>query len=309
MPLIRLRHKTQWWEANLRVGQFWVPNTFLRLYLNSKPIFLVVRSKGPSSRGCYIYGSKTIAKTKWQLWPPLASTIGSVPQYLRILERILEHTTFIGGESNKNSGSGFASVLSLSWSLEVTSANSSFSWGFLVQNWFESSLSALDFLPHAPPRSHFLYRGLWCQKSSLRFKLTLRINFLNLSKVQREEGESKVTHAIDQEKNITKITKLRKRIHTSSFFITETLVLIPFLLAAEGLALVKSFKVKSPWKMGGISPCWALHSPKFLIHYLMPAHHDLNLGASNLAREGEVKETSEPNITTLIMLGHMCFTC
>ena len=44
VPLMRLRHKTQHKEANLRVRQFWVPNTFPRSYLNSKPISLVVRS-------------------------------------------------------------------------------------------------------------------------------------------------------------------------------------------------------------------------------------------------------------------------
>ena len=55
--LIGLRHNTQWREANLRVRWFWVPNTFLRPYLNSEPISLVVRSKGPSSRRHYVYGS------------------------------------------------------------------------------------------------------------------------------------------------------------------------------------------------------------------------------------------------------------
>ena len=49
--------KTQWWEADFRVGRFWVPNTFPRPYLNSEPISLVVRSKVPSSKGHYIYGS------------------------------------------------------------------------------------------------------------------------------------------------------------------------------------------------------------------------------------------------------------
>ena len=44
VPLIWLRHKTQWEEANLRVEQFWVLNTFPKLYLNSEPIFLVIRS-------------------------------------------------------------------------------------------------------------------------------------------------------------------------------------------------------------------------------------------------------------------------
>ena len=38
MPLIGLRHKTQWEESNFRVGHFWVPNTFLKPYLNSEPI-------------------------------------------------------------------------------------------------------------------------------------------------------------------------------------------------------------------------------------------------------------------------------
>ena len=34
--LMRLRHKTQRWEA--KVGWSWVPNAFPRMYLNSKPI-------------------------------------------------------------------------------------------------------------------------------------------------------------------------------------------------------------------------------------------------------------------------------
>ena len=67
MPLIGLRHKTQWWEANLRVRWFWMLNTFSRLYLNSKPTSLVVKSKGSSSKGRYIYGSLVIAKTMWRL--------------------------------------------------------------------------------------------------------------------------------------------------------------------------------------------------------------------------------------------------
>ena len=43
MSLIGLRHRIQWEEVNFKVGQFWVPNTFSRPYLNFKPIFLVVR--------------------------------------------------------------------------------------------------------------------------------------------------------------------------------------------------------------------------------------------------------------------------
>ena len=73
MILTRLRYKTQWWEANLRVGRSSIPNTFPRAYLNSEPISLVVRSKGPSSKGHYIYGSYTITKTRWRL-PPCAYT-------------------------------------------------------------------------------------------------------------------------------------------------------------------------------------------------------------------------------------------
>ena len=63
------------------VGQFWVPNIFPKLYLNSELISLVVRSKGPSSKGCYIYGSKTIAETRWQFLKqrPFVSITGVNP--------------------------------------------------------------------------------------------------------------------------------------------------------------------------------------------------------------------------------------
>ena len=44
MILSRLRRKTQWWDAILKVGQSWVTNTFPRTYLNSEPISLVLRS-------------------------------------------------------------------------------------------------------------------------------------------------------------------------------------------------------------------------------------------------------------------------
>ena len=44
MFLMRLKRKTQWWEANLRVGRSWVPNTFPRAFLNTKPISMIVRS-------------------------------------------------------------------------------------------------------------------------------------------------------------------------------------------------------------------------------------------------------------------------
>ena len=44
-----------------------MPNTFLRPYLNFKSISLVVRSKCPSMKGRYMYGSLAIAKTRWRL--------------------------------------------------------------------------------------------------------------------------------------------------------------------------------------------------------------------------------------------------
>ena len=60
----------------------------------------------------------------------------------------------------------------------------------------------------------------------------------------------------------------------------------------EGLALERSFKVKSLLKIGGTSTRWALLSPKFLTHSLMSDHHDLNLGEGNPVLVGEVKEIS-----------------
>ena len=54
VPLIGLRHKAQRWEANLRVGQFWMPNTFLRSYFNSKLISLVIRLKRSFLGQCII---------------------------------------------------------------------------------------------------------------------------------------------------------------------------------------------------------------------------------------------------------------
>ena len=49
------------------------------------------------------------------------------PIILGYFESSLEHIAFKGGESNESSGLGFASVLSLSRSLEVTSEKPSFS--------------------------------------------------------------------------------------------------------------------------------------------------------------------------------------
>ena len=70
MSLIGLRHKTQWWEANLRVVWFWVPNTFLRPYLDSKPISPDLRSKGPSSRGRIYMVPRPLQKLSGNSPPP-----------------------------------------------------------------------------------------------------------------------------------------------------------------------------------------------------------------------------------------------
>ena len=50
--LMRLRYKTQRWEANPKVGRSCVSNTFPRAYLNSGS-----KIKGPSLKGYYIHGS------------------------------------------------------------------------------------------------------------------------------------------------------------------------------------------------------------------------------------------------------------
>ena len=71
-------------------------------------------------------------------------------------------------------------------------------------------------------------------------------------------------------------------------------------MLAEGLVLVESFKVKSPWKIGGMSTRWDPFSPKFLTRSLILDHHALNLGEGNLALDGEAKGTSEPSTNTLM---------
>jgi len=57
----------------------------------------------------------------------------------------------------------------------------------------------------------------------------------------------------------------------------------------KGLALERSFKVKSPLKIGGTSTRWAPLSLKFLIRSLMSDHHDLNLGEGIPVLVGDVK--------------------
>ena len=50
------------------------------------------------------------------------------------------------GETNESNGLGSVKVVSPSFSLEVASVKSSFSWGFLVYTRFESPISVLDFV-------------------------------------------------------------------------------------------------------------------------------------------------------------------
>ena len=73
VPLIVLRHKIQWEEANLRVGRFWVLNTFPRPYLNSKLISLIVRSMViPQKNAIYLVpkplqklGGNSLLRPQW----------------------------------------------------------------------------------------------------------------------------------------------------------------------------------------------------------------------------------------------------
>ena len=73
-----------------------------------------------------------------------------------------------------------------------------------------------------------------------------------------------------------------------------------FLLMANDLALAESFKVRSPWKIGGMSTRWDPLSPKFLIHSLILVHHVLNLGEGNLTLDGEAMGTLELGTNTLM---------
>ena len=72
-------------------------------------------------------------------------------------------------------------------------------------------------------------------------------------------------------------------------FLLEGVFAFFFLLVLEGLALGRSFKVKSPWKIGGTSTHWAPLSSKFLRCSLMSDHHNLNLGEGSPVLVGEVK--------------------
>ena len=83
------------------------------------------------------------------------------------------------------------------------------------------------------------------------------------------------------------IMEKKKKKCSLGFFIEETFAIF-FLLVPEILALVGSFKVKSPWKIGGTSTPWAPLSPKFLTHSLI-SDHDLNLSEGSPALVGEVK--------------------
>ena len=56
----------------------------------------------------------------------------------------MDHTTFKGGERSDISGLESALVISLSQSLEVTSAKSYFFWGLSIYNQLESPFSISD---------------------------------------------------------------------------------------------------------------------------------------------------------------------
>ena len=83
---------------------------------------------------------------------------------------------------------------------------------------------------------------------------------------------------------------MEKKMCTLGFFIEETFALF-FLLVHESLALVGSFKVESPWKIGGTSTPWVPLSPKFLTRSLI-SDHDLNLSEGSPTLVGEVKGIS-----------------
>lgn len=74
----------------------------------------------------------------------------------------------------------------------------------------------------------------------------------------------------------------------------------PFILMVKGLALAKSFKVKSSWKIGRMSTHWDPLSLKFLTCSLILDHHVLNLGEGNPTLDGEARGTSEPDTNTLM---------
>ena len=95
--------------------------------------------------------------------------------------------------------------------------------------------------------------------------------------------------------------KMGRKMCTLGFFAVEAFTFFPFLLMAESIALAGSFKVKSPWKIGGTSICWAPLSQKFLIHSLISNYHDLNLGECSPTLDGKVKGISKPNTNILIM--------
>ena len=66
------------------------------------------------------------------------------PIILGYFESSMDHTTFKGGERSDISGLESALVISLSQSLEVTSAKSYFFWGLSIYNQLESPFSISD---------------------------------------------------------------------------------------------------------------------------------------------------------------------
>ena len=110
--------------------------TLLFSHLTLKPVLSASPSVERNSSKERVRLSSLLLDCSLDMTNPIHSNIkllrGSVhlsvsPIISGYFESSLEHTTFKGGESNENNGLGSTSMLSLSWSLEVTSSKSSFS--------------------------------------------------------------------------------------------------------------------------------------------------------------------------------------
>ena len=114
------------------------------------------------------------------------------------------------------------------------------------------------------------------------------IDFVTCQRSKGRKGKKKLPTPLIKRKHYKNKVIMEKKMCTLDFFTEETFTFV-FLLVPESLALIRSFKVKSPWKTCGTSTCWAPFSPKSLTHSLMSDHHDLNLGEGSPTPKGEVK--------------------
>ena len=135
---------------------------------------------------------------------------------LGYLESNREQVTLRLGETSESNGSDAVGVLWPSWFLEVVSVKSSFSWGFSMHTWSESSLLVSDsvFLFIV---SHFLYRNLSGGRNDFSFGESLRNRVCNLSKVKnRENKKSYLSLGIKEE--VTRNSHYReKNVHWASW--------------------------------------------------------------------------------------------